>query len=58
MESTIQHHQQRLDRAEHNLATYADQHVDITTRMSQAGVDRGADRWQLAGIQFSPMSSG
>ena len=42
---------------QHNLATYRDQHVDITARVSQVWVDLDG-RWRLAGIQFSPMSSG
>jgi hypothetical protein len=40
---------------QHNQATYGDEHVDVTVRVSQVWVDLDG-RWQLAGIQFSPLA--
>lgn len=39
-----------------NHATYDDQEVRLSVRVSQTWV-RNEGRWQLAGIQFSPMAS-
>jgi hypothetical protein len=38
-----------------NRATYADQHVQIATRVCQVWVDQES-RWRLASIQFSPLA--
>jgi ketosteroid isomerase-like protein len=38
-----------------NRATWKDQQVQVTTRVSQVWVRRG-DRWQLVAIQFSPLA--
>jgi len=38
-----------------NRATYRNERVELTVRVSQVWVRRG-DRWQIAGIQFSPMA--
>jgi hypothetical protein len=38
-----------------NHATYRDQPVAVTTRVSQVWVRRD-DRWQLVAIQFSPLA--
>jgi hypothetical protein len=40
---------------QHNQATYRDESVDVTVRVSQVWVDLDG-RWQLAGIQFSPLA--
>ena len=38
-----------------NKATYADQHVEVATRVCQVWVHQGG-QWRLAGIQFSPLA--
>src|SRR3954469_12889922 len=38
-----------------NQATYRDQHVAVTTRVSQVWVSQH-DRWRLVAIQFSPLA--
>ena len=40
-----------------NKATYKDESIEIAVRVMQVWVEQGS-RWQLAGIQFSPLASG
>jgi hypothetical protein len=40
-----------------NHASYGDQEVRLRVRVSQTWVKSDGDRWQLAGIQFSPMAT-
>jgi hypothetical protein len=39
-----------------NTATYNDEHVEFTLRVSQVWVEQG-NEWRLAAIQFSPLAN-
>ena len=39
-----------------NRATYQDQEVSLTVRVSQVWINQQEDTWRLVAIQFSPMA--
>jgi hypothetical protein len=41
-----------------NKASYQDQHVELTVRVSQVWVYQPDGQWRLTAIQFSPMEEG